>query len=63
MVPNRPHVSRLEGGHVFIREKNKKTKNRYELSPTELVALMRFTTLVGEAYEIAMNSRGVKVRR
>ena len=63
LVPNRPHVSRLEGGHVFIREKNKHTKNRYELTPTELIELMRFTTLAGEAYEKAMNVRGIKVKR
>jgi len=63
LVPNRPHVSRLEGGHIFIREKNKFTKNRYEIPPMELVELMRFTTLAGEAFEKAMNSRGVKIKR
>lgn len=63
LVPFKPHVTRADGGHIFIREKNKHTVNRYEMLPEEIVELSRLITIVGEAYEKAMNSRGVAVKR
>ncbi len=62
-VPYKPHVSRLEGGHVYIKKKNMPPENVYELQPKELIELMRFTVLAGEAYKKAMNVRGIKVKR
>lgn len=38
-------------------------ENVYELSPRELIELMRFTVLAGEAYKNAMNIRGIEVKR
>ena len=62
-VPYKPHVSRKEGGHVYIKKKNMPPENVYELSPRELIELMRFTVLAGEAYKNAMNIRGIEVKR
>ena len=62
-VPYKPHVPRAEGGHIYIKKKNMPPENVYDLSPMELIELMRFTILAGEAYEKAMNIRGIKIKR
>lgn len=63
LVPKRPHIDRSEGGHIFIRQIDKAFNNRAELPPEEAVELARLTMLAGEAYQNAMNIRGIKVRR
>ncbi len=62
-VPYKPHVSRKEGGHVYIKKKNMPPENVYDLSPRELIELMRFTVLAGESYKKAMNLRGIEIKR
>lgn len=62
-IPNKPHITRKEGGHIYIKKKENPPQNMYEFTQKELIELIRLTAMAGEAYEKAMNIRGVKVRR
>lgn len=55
-----PFVSRTDGGHIKIVTKYG-VEDRVKLSPKQAIELARLTMLVGEAFEIAMNSRGIPV--
>lgn len=61
-VPAVPHISREEGGHLWIIGK-KHISDRYELSPKEATELIRLTMLVGEAMIIGMKKRGIIIER
>jgi len=56
----KPFVSRTDGGHIKIVTKNG-TEDRTKLKPKEAIELMRLTMLVGEAFQTAMNKRGIPV--
>jgi len=56
----KPFISREEGGHIKIVTKTG-VPDRTKLDPIEAIELMRLTMLVGEAFEAAMNNRGVPV--
>jgi diadenosine tetraphosphate (Ap4A) HIT family hydrolase len=56
-----PFVSRTDGGHIRIRIKDIKVTDRTKLEPKVAIELMRLTMIVGEAFEIAMNKRGIPV--
>jgi len=56
-----PFVSRTDGGHIRIRIKDKSITDRTKLEPKTAKELMRLTMIVGEAFEIAMNNRGIPV--
>lgn len=56
-----PFVSRTDGGHIRIRIKDKSITDRTKLEPKVAIELIRLTMIVGEAFEIAMNNRGVPV--
>lgn len=57
----KPFVSRTEGGHLRITVKDLSITDRTKLNPKQAVELMRLTMIVGEAFEIAMNKRGIPV--
>lgn len=58
----KPFVSREEGGHVRIFPKDKeRVSKRRDLTPEEAIEFIRLSMVVGEALEVAMNRRGVRV--
>ena len=54
------HVSREDGGHIQILTKRDIAERRF-MTPQEEVQCAWLTSLMGEAYEKAMNRQGVKV--
>lgn len=62
-VPNTPHIPREDGGHLWIRAKEKYFSSRVELEPKLAVEVMRLTILVGEAMQKGMENRGVHIKR
>lgn len=52
-VPNLPHITRDEGGHIFV-ETNNGYENRWEFSEEEAVEEAWLTQLAGEAFFEAM---------
>jgi len=61
-APEKPHVSRTDGGHIKIYPKTSLI-DRTQLSPELAIELMRLTMVVGEAMTVAMNKRGVDIGR
>lgn len=57
-----PHITRTDGGHIKIFPKIP-IKNRTEMSPTLAIEFIRLTMIIGEAFEIAMNNRWIKIVR
>ena len=57
----KPFVDRIDGGHIRIRIKDILITDRTKLTPDQAIELMRLTIIVGEAFEIAMNNRGIPV--
>ena len=62
-VPRIPHVPRLDGGHIWIRAKEKYFESRNEFEPKEAIEVMRLTMLLGKAMIKAMRNRGVQIER
>ena len=58
----KPHVSRNDGGHIFISPKVRLI-DRTELSPELAVELMRLTMIAGEAMSTSLTKRGVDIGR
>ena len=56
-----PFVSREDGGHIRIKVKDLSITDRTVLEPIQAIELMRLTMIVGEAFKIAMNNRGIPV--
>jgi diadenosine tetraphosphate (Ap4A) HIT family hydrolase len=59
---DRPHVDRLDGGHIRILPKAR-ARDRTQLSPDLAKELMKLTMIVGEAMEMALNRRGIDIGR
>lgn len=59
--PERPLVSRIDGGHIRIRIIDESITDRTKLNQKQATELMRLTMIVGEALEKAMNEQGVGV--
>ena len=57
----RPFVCRTDGGHIRIKAKDLSITDRTKLSPKQAIESMRLTMIVGEAFEKAMNDKGVPV--
>ena len=57
----KPFLPRTDGGHIRIPIKDKTITDRTKISPEVAIELMRLTMIVGEAFEIAMNNRGIPV--
>ena len=54
-------MSRSDGGHIRIKIKDESITDRTKLSPKTAKELIRLTMVVGEAFEKAMNYRGIPV--
>jgi len=57
----RPFVPRTDGGHIRIKIKDGSITDRTKLDSKTAKELMRLTMIVGEAFEKAMNNRGIPV--
>ena len=62
-VPNKPHVSREDGGHIRIKPLYNEYESRLELSINEAIEVMRLTMLVSEAMINGMKKRGLNIER
>jgi diadenosine tetraphosphate (Ap4A) HIT family hydrolase len=58
---SKPFIDREEGGHIRIRIKDDNVFDRTKLEPKVAIEFMRLTMVVGEAMEVGMNKRGIKV--
>lgn len=58
---DQPFVPRTDGGHIRIRIKDTSIEDRTQLDPQTAIEIMRLTMIVGEAFQIAMNNRGIPV--
>jgi diadenosine tetraphosphate (Ap4A) HIT family hydrolase len=58
----KPHISREDGGHIWIVPKVK-VVDRTELEPKFAIELIRLTMIVGEAMMRGLNNRGIDVGR
>ena len=63
VVAKVPHIPRTDGGHLWIRSKEKYFSSRIELEPKLAIEVMRLTMLIGEAMEKAMKNRNINVER
>ena len=61
-APEKPHISRADGGHIWILPKVR-TSDRTKLSPEQAVELIRLTMVTGEAMAKGLNKRGIDVGR
>lgn len=61
-IPKVPHISREDGGHIWIRSKEKYFASRLDLSPKEAIEVMRLTMLVSEAMIKGMRNRGIDMK-
>jgi diadenosine tetraphosphate (Ap4A) HIT family hydrolase len=61
-APEKPLVTRTDGGHIKISPKVK-LADRTQLTPKLAIELMRLTMVVGEAMAGALNRRGIDVGR
>lgn len=59
---DRPHVDRLDGGHIRIVPKVR-VADRTRLAPDLAKELMMLTMIVGEAMAVGLNRRGIDVGR
>ncbi len=57
----KPFLPRTDGGHIRIKVKDTSIIDRTKLDAKTAIELMRLTMIVGEAFEIAMNNRGIPV--
>ena len=61
--PIHPHIPRADGGHLYIRSKEKYFSDRTDFSPREAIEAMRLSVMAGEAMTAAMKQRGVDIAR
>lgn len=60
-VPNVPHITQKEGGHIFIEVNDQNISDRWELSCEEAFELMWLSQVVGLAFKETMEYFGVKL--
>ncbi len=63
LVPDMPHIPKLDGGHLYIKAKELYFNSRTELSPKLAVEVMRVTMLLGEAMKLGLKNRGINIER
>ena len=61
-APEHPHISRSDGGHIKIVNKDKK-RDRLDLEPNELVELSWLTAISGQAFTNIMRKNGVNIEK
>ncbi len=62
-VPKEPHVSREEGGHLYIAAKKENCISRLDFTPQEAKEFIRLSMLLGEAMMRGMAKMGVSIER
>ena len=62
LAHDKPHVDRLDGGHIIILPKVR-VRDRTCLLPELAKELTKLTMIVGEAMAVALNRRGIDVGR
>lgn len=62
IAPEKPHVSRTDGGHLVVAPKVD-VEDRTKLSMPLAVEMMKLTMIAGEALQTVLNAHGVKVGR
>lgn len=62
-VPKKPHIPREDGGHIWIRSKEKYFSSRLDLSVKEAVEVIRLTMLIGESMIEGMKNRNINIER
>ena len=61
-VPERPHVSRGDGGHLIINPKVP-VEDRTRLNREQAIELVKLTMVAGEAMKTALGRRGIDIGR
>ena len=61
-VPERPHVSRSDGGHLIINPKVP-VADRTRLTREQAIELVKLTMVAGEAMATVLTRRGVEIGR
>jgi diadenosine tetraphosphate (Ap4A) HIT family hydrolase len=59
----KPFVSREEGGHMRIFARRTEITERRDFTPEESVEFIWLSSIAGEALDLAMNERGVKIMK
>lgn len=62
-VPSKTHIPREDGGHIWIRSKEKYFESRAALTPSQAIEVMRLTMLIGEAMIVGMKRRKIEIAR
>jgi len=62
IVPERPHVSREDGGHLIIAPK-RQVEDRTKLTTLQAKELMKLTMVTGEAIRTVLASSGIDLGR
>jgi diadenosine tetraphosphate (Ap4A) HIT family hydrolase len=62
VVPERPHVTRSDGGHLIINPKAA-VEDRTKLAPEQAIELVRLTMVAGEAMATVLTRRGIPIGR
>ncbi len=62
VAPEKPHISRHDGGHLVIAPKIA-VSSRTQLSPALAIELMKLTMVAGEAMETILIKNGVDIGR
>ena len=61
-APERPHVSRSDGGHLIINPKVP-VEDRTHLTREQAIELVKLTMVAGEAMKTALTRRGIEIGR
>jgi diadenosine tetraphosphate (Ap4A) HIT family hydrolase len=61
-APERPHVSRSDGGHLIINPKVR-VEDRTHLTREQAIELVKLTMVAGEAMKIVLSRRGIEIGR
>jgi diadenosine tetraphosphate (Ap4A) HIT family hydrolase len=62
VVPERPHVTRSDGGHLIINPKAA-VEDRTKLTREQAVELVKLTMVVGEAMKTVLTRTGIPIGR
>jgi len=61
-TPERPHVSRSDGGHLIVNPKVP-VEDRTRLTRDQAVEMVKLTMVAGEAMKNVLTSRGIEIGR
>ena len=62
VVPERPHVTRADGGHLIINPKVS-IEDRTKLSREQALELVKLTMVAGEAMQTVLTRKGIPIGR